>query len=225
MKVPLKRTLFFHFVISVLMNVFLSSFDCSAAGTVYTDSAEYVKAFQLHDHQLKSYVNYKRKRDLYSKLVIPDLNHAPVAWVEDFFSPKMQAAGIQFDNYVIRYFPDVEPSGNEYVVVYQPSIGSPELRVRFSDHEEAGPGVIISVFYYAFKHPGDPPVFNTTVTSLNPASAGSPAGSSSSAAIPVHDPDFESRYYVMPDGRRYSYAELLRSFPSMKFDEVFKKSF
>ncbi|MFM8431774.1 MAG: hypothetical protein ACKOA1_03160 [Bacteroidota bacterium] len=203
--------------ILVLSNIAL------ADGIIYSDSAEYVKAKLTYDHQLKSYENYIQKRELYLGLELPDLNHAPARWVEDYFSPKMQASGIFFDNYVIRYFPDVEPAGNEYIVVYQPNPASPELKMRFSNFEETGTGVVISVFYYAFNNPGDPPVFRkagastaTTVTvsdPLSPASATDP------------DTSFQNRYYMMPNGRRYSYEELIRTFPSMKFNRVFKKAF
>ena len=211
---------------------------------VYRDLNEYNEASKIYNDKWISYENYTKKLNFYAnfkyrKGTYPKTNDD---WI-NYVKPKMENDGIYFDNHVMRLRPSVDPDGIVFVNFFESSTSN--YLVVTCTEKEPDPTDSKLVYYatmYKFNHPGKPPVYVkpskiTPMKKINVDSVTTFQDTIQNQPIPVtnytityaetlkENERVHEGKFLMPDGNRYTYDELLILYPSMKENTVFVYNF
>lgn len=206
----------------------------ASAQTVYHDRSEYERAKEIYTQRLESHTNYQRKIDYYKSLKYDSKSYRPVdneGWIR-YFQSELKKRNVSFDSYLSRYRPGVEPNGETFINLFESS-RSRYLLVTITD---TPPPQTENLVYYAvtfrFDHPGKPPVYEPKAkprrNRRKAATVNSHIVTQDTVVVSNHVLPIEENRpttYLMPDGNRYTYTELLQRFPSLKTGTVFNGNF
>jgi hypothetical protein len=199
--------------------------------TVYNNKKDYDNAIKNYNDAVESYDNYVKKINFYKNYKYPKNKPYPSSWFE-YFKPLLESNGIKLDNYKIRYHENITPDGTIYVnFIVNPN--SDFLSVTFSDIPPSN--YIYSAALYKFNHPGKSPIFveKQKKEKIESGTTYSPETSEKTIIEPkmIFVPSTKivdvpkRKFYVMPNGVKYSYEQLIYYYPSMAYNDVFNSNF
>jgi hypothetical protein len=199
----------------------------------YTNKKSYDSALKQYCDELESYQNYIKKINFYNNFSYYKSNGYPSStdgWIS-YFQPLLNKSGVKFDNYINRLHDNVEPEGVIYINFIE-SVRSDKLLVSFDDSPRDN--AIYSASTYKFKDPGKPPIYskpeqkekstskkNKIINPITPPNKVQYASTESEKVDTISTIDF----YTMPNGEKYTYVELIKNYPSMVNESVFKSNF
>lgn len=207
---------------------------------VYTNKKLYDSALKQYCDELESYQNYIKKINFYNTFSYYKSNGYPSSadkWMS-YFEPLLKKSGIKFDNYISRLHENVEPSGIIYINFIESS-KSDKLLVSFDDSPRTN--AIYSASTYKFNDPGKPPVYNKPLPKestpkkgkiYNPITppdkiqyASSVEEKKDTLIIKEKKDTSNVVFFTMPNGEKFTYVELIKNYPSMINEDVFKSNF
>ena len=218
-------------IVSLVIVLIMTS--CFSYGQkTYTSKKSYDSALKQYCDELESYQNYIKKINFYNNFSYYKSNGYPSSadgWMS-YFQPLLSKSGIKFDNYINRLHDNVEPEGVIYINFIE-SVRSDKLLVSFDDSPRDN--AIYTASTYKFKDPGKPPIYSkpeqkekTIIKKekiYNPISP--PNKIQYATEIKKVDVDSSTDFYTMPNGEKYTYIELIKNYPSMANETVFKTNF
>lgn len=182
-------------------------------GQVYKDKSKYAIAIKIYNDHLESYENYLNKIKFYTDFKYPKSSNYPKTGEEwsMVLKPQLESVGIKFDNEGDRYHKNIKPSGKIYInFIEDPNLDY--LIVKILDY--IPPNYIHSAETYSFTHPGKKPVLmeEKVIKKIN-----EPVIEEKPTVEDFVNPDTPiiSDLYLMPDGKKYTYENLIKSYPSM----------
>lgn len=194
------------------------------ANKVYTDRVEYDHALKIYNDHLESYENYQKKIKFYKEFKYPKNKTYPTNGDEWFkvFKPELDILGIKIDNLEKRYNPNVKTNGLIHInFIEDPN--SEYLLVKITDFPMSPYDYKFSVITCSFSHPGKKPIFYEPKKELVVLEKQNIVDN---VVEPKKEPELiiPHNIYMMPDGKKYTYEELVIAYPSMKYDSVFKQN-
>ena len=201
------------------------------AQKVFTDRKEYEKALQNYNDALDSYNNFQKKVKFYSDYKFSKSESYPTngdAWY-NILKPGLDKLGIKMDNKESRLHPNVESVGTVYFSFIEvPS--SKELKVKITDYPLNPYDYKFSAHTCKFNHPGKPPI-------LKEKKAIAVIEEIKKDSVKVVEPKMvyvppvkyvepvKYNLYMMPDGKRYTYSQLVVMYPSLKSEIALRSNF
>ena len=208
----------------ILLFLLLSTFICNGQ-VIYEDRGEYERALKNYNDWLDSYNNYQKKLKFYREFKYPKSSSYPenaAAWYA-YFKPHLDKLGIIPDNDDVRIHENVRPYGKIHInFIEDPN--SDYLLVKITDTDMSPYQYKYCATTYSFVHPGEKPIFyspkketpNEPVKIKFEPKKKEPINPDSAILkTPITKPPIKNVYYIMPDGKKYNYDNLIKVYPSM----------
>lgn len=220
-------------VSSILLFLFSALF--STAQVIYTNKEEYQKALKDYNDALDSYNNFIKKVKFYGNYKFPKSNSYPEngdAWMT-LIKPDLNKLGIKVDNEEQRLHPNVKSSGLIYFNFIEVS-DLDFLQVKITNQPISKFDYKFSARTLKFVHPGKPPVYSEIKE--KPAQKNIVKEIKKEDSIlkdttiikeknMVYVGPVKEDTYFMPDGKKYTYEQLIKSYPIFKNDLAMKVNF
>lgn len=215
-----------------IVSILLFSVSNLVYGQVYTLKEDYNNAIKNYNDAKESYENYIKKINFYKNYKYPKNKPYPNSWFE-YFKPILESNGIKMDNYKVRYHKNIDPDGTTYInFIIDPN--SDYLSVTLTDIPPSN--YIYSASIYKFNHPGKSPVFKEEKETLidNSTTTYSPSQTDTLIIEPkmifvpsvkIENLPTRPEFYIMPNGSKYSYEQLIHNYPSMADNKVLHFNF
>lgn len=201
-------------VILILVLTFISF---SGIGQkVYYDKTEYETALKVYNDKLDSYLNYSKKINYLKNFsnfpTVENYPKTPHDWTL-FLDPYFVKEKIKCDNSSNRLHPNITPDGTIFINFYHYPNTNNIVVSTSNERIDNDPSCIYSADFFTFNDPGKSPIYRDTTLS--------------NVRHVLYVPPVKLDLYLMPDGGKYTYEQLLHQYPSMVnklvYDGNFKK--
>lgn len=196
----------------------------------YTDKKEYESALKYYNDAKDSYENYLKKIEYFKNYKYPKrkvYSDDPDSWNSSWKSD-LEILNIRQDNNSVRLHPNIIPEDTLYINFIEIP-DSVFLLIKITTQRMSEYDYKFCARTLKFKHPGKPPVFVERVTPKPNKKERVKIKEDKKVDIVLEiSKPIQHRVmdiYFMPDGKKYTYDSLIKSYPAMSDNKVFLSYF
>ena len=196
----------------------------------YTDKKEYESALKYYNDAKDSYENYLKKIEYFKNFKYPKTKSYPTdvdGWYR-LWETDLNILNIKPDNNDIRLHGNIVPEDSLYINFIEVP-DSTYLVIKITNKRIPKNDYKFCAKTLKFKHPGKPPVFVEKVTPEPNKKERVKIKEDKKVDIVLEiSKPIQHRVmdiYFMPDGKKYTYDSLIKSYPAMSDNKVFLSYF
>lgn len=196
----------------------------------YTDKKEYESALKYYNDAKDSYENYIKKLNYFKNYKFPKSKNYPPngdIWYVTYFKKDLESLGVRLDNNETRLHKNVTPDDSLYINFIEVD-DSPYLLIKVTNQKMGNDKYEFCCKTLQFKHPGKKPIYVEKKDSVKINVSVIKEEKKEPTQVVIKEPikkEVKPSKYLMPDGKRYSYENLIRIYPSMSNNKVFSSYF
>lgn len=211
--------------------LFLLLFFCltkSFGQKYYTDKKEYESALKYYNDAKDSYDNYIKKLNYFKNYKFPKSKNYPPdgdSWYA-YFKTDLESLGVRFDNNEIRLHKNIPPKDSLYINFIEVN-DSPFLLVKVTNKKLSSSEYKFCCKTLCFDYPGKKPIYvEKQVPKKDEIVIIKENKIDSLKVVTINPIEYKIKtLYLMPNGVRYSYENLIKVYPSMSNSKVFSSYF